>query len=120
MVENVVVLPELFVLLEKQPARGVLREHNIGIGSVVVPEDRERTVHRDMRADRERQHLHGDIRQPPRLEEAAQLDAHHRSATHQTVEDRLVEYYPQVEWIILYEQRLSGHPDVHPPGDVRL
>src|SRR5689334_16798571 len=103
MIKNFVVLPELFFLLQKQSARGVLREYHVGIGRIVVPEDREGTLHRDVRTDRERQHLDGDVRQPAGRDETIELGAHYRSATHKAAEDRLIQHHPEIEWIILYQ-----------------
>ena len=67
-----------------------------------------------MSADRERQHLNGDVRPRGHRHEVVDLPAHDRRSAYQPLEDRFVEYHVELEWIVLGEQRLSGLPDVDP------
>ena len=74
--------------------------------------------HRGVKPDGERQDLDGDIRQLSRVDDVANLLAHHFGAAHDTAQHGLVEHYPHNEQVVIDESFLSGYAQLTEPLSV--
>src|SRR5690606_2690919 len=113
-IEDEAVLLQFVTLLQEEPTRGILRVHDIRITGLREAEDREGAVHAGVRPHRERQDLERHVRQFRHLDQVFELVTHYLVPAHRTAYHRLIEHHPQIDRIILRQQRLTAQTDTHP------
>src|SRR6185312_8025039 len=113
-IEDEAVLLQFVALLEEEPTRGVLRVHDIRITGLGKTEDREGPVHAGVRTHLEREDLERHVRQLGHLDQPPELAAHHLVPAHRPTYHRLIEHHPQIDRIVLRQQRLTAQSDTHP------